>query len=142
MSALPDIEIIKKIIDKSNEKMLVANNNFDSGFYDDSVSRAYYAVFHFISAILLTKGQTYSTHSQTLGNFNKEFIKTGIFPLDFSKKIEKLFNARQIGDYDSDVKIDKNSAFENLKWAEEINSSCIDYLSKLYNVEKGFWEED
>lgn len=77
---------------------------------DDAVSRAYYAVFHGISALLLSKGLVYSSHSQVIGAFNREFIKTGILPADFSKKVQNLFDYRQTGDYSIDPLIDHELA--------------------------------
>jgi uncharacterized protein (UPF0332 family) len=74
------------------------------------VSRAYYAVFHGISAVLLSKGIAFSSHSQVIGVFNREFVKTGVFPADFSKKIQALFDCRQMGDYSIDSSIDHELA--------------------------------
>ena len=113
-------------------KFFICETWVNNKLYDDSASRAYYAVFHIISAILFTKGLTFTSHSQTLGNFNKEFIKTNIFPAIFSKKIEKLFKSRQIGDYDIDSIIDKKTALERIEFANEIVKVLKEYLSNLY----------
>jgi uncharacterized protein (UPF0332 family) len=136
---LPDIEIIKNIIKKSDRKIKSAETDLIEKFYDDSVSRYYYAVFHAISALLITKNLTFSSHNQTLGAFNKEFIHTGIFPTGFSKKIELLFRQRQTDDYDVKSYIDKNQAEIALLTTKKIINKIIKYLSALYNVDKNFW---
>ena len=138
MKELPELIVIKKMIDKVNEKLFSAQLNYNNKLYDDTVSRLYYSVFHIISILLLTKGLTFSSHSQTIGNFNREFIKSKIFPNDFSKKIESLFKSKQIGDYDADGKIDRETAEERLKHSIEIINKCKEYLSKLYNVNNDF----
>jgi uncharacterized protein (UPF0332 family) len=51
------------------------------GFVETSASRAYYAAFHAIQALLKSIDQTYSKHSGVIAAFHREFIMTGIFPL-------------------------------------------------------------
>ena len=85
---------------KANEKLAAANRELSGGFYGEAASRAYYAVFHALSAVLATQGLSFSSHSQTLGGFNKHFVKTEIFPIGTTRKLQRLFEDRQIADYD------------------------------------------
>ena len=120
--------IISSMIQKAHEKLQSAKLLFANGIYDDSVSRAYYAAFHAISAVLFLNGISFSSHSQTLGAFNKEFVKEGIFPSHFSKSLHFLFDKRESGDYDIDKSIDEKIATQCLQEAEEILSSIQSYL--------------
>ncbi|MHB9028662.1 MAG: HEPN domain-containing protein [Candidatus Latescibacterota bacterium] len=113
---------------KAQDKIDTAKINMEHGKYDDVVSRSYYAVFFAISAVLFSKGLSFSTHSQVIGAFNREFIKTGIFPSSFTKMIKILFNERQTGDYDFDSWIDEPTARESLENAETIVSGIDRYL--------------
>ncbi len=124
---------------KSREKLITARIDFEHERHDDSVSRSYYAVYHAISAVLFSHGLHFSSHAQTIGAFNKDFIKTKLFPSSFTRVIEKLFNERQIGDYDFGSYIDAGISSDDLNAAEKIIKTCEDYLSKLYNVPKGYW---
>jgi len=45
-------EIIKDHLEKAERKLEVAEKLFNSADYEDSVSRAYYAVFHATQALL------------------------------------------------------------------------------------------
>lgn len=121
-------EIIKNMIKKAESKLNTAIIDFNNEFYDDAVSRAYYAVFHAISAVLFTKGFSYSSHSQVIGGFNKEFVKNGIFESQITKKIQTLFEDRQSGDYDFSLVIDKEDANKNIEYAKEILDSVKKYL--------------
>lgn len=135
-----DIVTIKEMLNKSRKKLKTALTNLEHEEYDDSVSRSYYGVFHAISAVLLSKGFHFSTHAQTIGSFNREFVKTEEIPV-LTKTIEKLFSERQIGDYDFQSCLDSATAKENLEEAEKIIDACEIYLAKVYKVSKDYWKE-
>jgi uncharacterized protein (UPF0332 family) len=136
-----DLEIIKMMLKKGRKKLKSAVINFENECFDDSVSRAYYAVFHTISAVLMTKTITCSSHKETIGLFNKEFIKPGIFPKSFTKTIQKLFNERQTGDYDFGSSIGADIAKEDIKQVKEIIDTCETYLAEFYKVPREYWKE-
>ncbi len=116
---LPNEEIAA-LLNKAESKLKTAHIDFDNGRYDDSVSRAYYAVFHSMTAALLTKGMAFSSHGQVIGSFNREFIKSGSLPGDFTGFIQGLFADRQAGDYDAIAVIDKATAGDHISNAETI----------------------
>lgn len=118
----------KLIIEKAENKLKTANLDFSAGQYDDAVSRAYYAVFHALSACLLSKGLSFSSHSQVIGAFNREFIKPGAFPKTYAKDIQILFDDRQSGDYDIITPIDKDTATIDIKKASAIVQSIKRFL--------------
>ena len=124
------METIKLMLTKARVKICSARIMLENGRFDDSVSRSYYAVFHAISATLYSKELSYSTHSQVIGAFNREFVKNGIFPRSFTKMIKRMFNERQTGDYDFDSWIDEQTARESLKNAESIITEIEQYLFK------------
>lgn len=139
MKTSPDRTVIKEMLKKAREKLKTARIDHEHERYDDSVSRSYYAVYHAISAVLFSREMHFSSHAQTIGAFNKEFIKTKVFPSSFTKTIEKLFNERQTGDYDFESYIGADISEEDLKEAEKIIDACEKYLSKIYSVSKEYW---
>lgn len=48
--------------------------------YKGANNRAYYAIFHAINAIHAVKGVAYKRHKDAIANFNKDYVKTEIFP--------------------------------------------------------------
>lgn len=118
------------MMQKAASKLKTARIDFENGQYDDSVSRAYYAVFHAISAALLQKGLTYSSHSQVIGAFNREFVKQGIFPKEITAIIQGLFADRQTGDYDLGDIIDEETAGLGIKNADRILQAIQVYLEE------------
>lgn len=128
-----DIELEKKlkvIIAKSKESLADAKRLHQENHYNGAASRAYYAVFQSLQAILLTLGLSFSKHSGVIGTFNKEFIHKGVFPQDFSKKVKQLYEERQIGDYSFDKQVDPENSNQNIIAAETIIKSIEEYLIK------------
>lgn len=123
-------EAIEALLNKAKSKLKTAQIDFDNNQYDDAVSRAYYAVFHAISATLLSKNLVYSSHSQTIGAFNKEFVKTNVFPKDVTAQIQALYEERQTGDYDAIAQIDEETAQECISQAKRIIILIEQYLTE------------
>lgn len=116
---------------KANEKLMAARRDLNDGYHGEAASRSYYAVFHALSAVLATEGLTFSSHSQTLGGFNKHFVKTGVFPKNTTRKLQQLFEDRQIADYDWITTVDEETARDDVQAAEEIVKACADYLARV-----------
>lgn len=126
----PDAEVLEALLAKANDKMRGARRAWDNGFYDDAASRAYYAAFLAVTAVLAQHGFTFSSHGKVLGAFNKELIKPGLFPSDTARKLERLFKDRQIGDYEADHSIQKEEAELDLADAKLILDACRQYLEQ------------
>lgn len=105
---------IELTIEKAHRLLKTAEVDLNSGDCESSSSRAYYAVFHMMEGALLFRDLSYSKHSAVIANFNLHFIKQGVFPKEFSKNIERLFEQRQLGDYDVEDNISKEDAVENI----------------------------
>lgn len=121
---------LRRMKEKSLQSLEIARDLFSKGHYGDCSSKAYYAVFHALQAVLLTKGLTHSKHWQVMGAFNKECVHKGLFPQDFSKWIERLFKDRQISDYEYLITVSRDHAEEDLKRAENITLAIGEYLRK------------
>jgi uncharacterized protein (UPF0332 family) len=121
------IKEITALLNKAESKLKTARIDFDSGQYDDAVSRAYYAAFHAISAALLSKNLTFSSHGQLIGAFNREFINNGIFPEEYSSLMQQIFKDRQVSDYDPITEITEETAQKHIKTAETIINAIKSY---------------
>jgi len=94
-------------------------------------SKSYYAVFHMLQAVLLTKELSFSKHLAVINAFSNQFIKTGIFPREFSKEIKRLKKNREVGDYEYLRVIQKEEAEEDLKSAEKIVDAIEAYIENF-----------
>lgn len=121
---------IKVMMNKARDALNVAKQLHKQKYYNDAASKAYYAVFHSLQAILLTKGLSFSKHSGVLSAFNKEFIYGGAFAKNFYDKIMRLFKDRQIGDYEYEKEINCESSEGDIADAEMIINAIGEYLQR------------
>ena len=124
-------ELIKGYLQKADTKLEVAKRLFKSGDYDDSISRAYYAVFHATQALLLTEGQRGVTHKGALTLFGLLFVKTGKFNKNLGRYLANLKDDRESGDYEIFSYIDKETASTGIDEAKEFIDEAKSYLKKL-----------
>lgn len=130
-------ETIKLVIEKSNSKYEMAKLAFENEYYSDCVSSCYYSVFHAIRALLFTKDKEYSSHTQTIGNFNRYFIKENKLSSWITKEVQGLFLSRQICDYNYKASKlpNKEKASRKLEITRKILEECKNYL-----VDNGFYK--
>ena len=126
----PTPDVLRAMLRKAEEKLASARRELQSGYPGEASSRSYYAAFHAISAVLAARGLTYSSHSQTIGAFNREFIKTRVFPADTSRKLHRMFEDRQTADYDLTLVVDKQTAESDVADAEWLLRACRQFLER------------
>ena len=93
-----------------------------------TVNRAYYAMFYALLALLATRQLGTSKHSGALSLFDREFVKTGLFPRNLSRSLRLAFNLRQTHDYGEMVEIDLPTASQTLSNAREFVDAVETFL--------------
>ena len=83
-----EIEALLKMADKSIRGARIL---FEEGLYGFAVSRAYYAMFYLVTAVLLTKDLNFSKHKAVVATFGQHFIKTNIFAHKFHMYLVAAF---------------------------------------------------
>ncbi len=61
-------------IETAKSDLQSANILLNVGEYRGANNRAYYAIYHAISAVHALNGQSYKRHKDPLANFNKEYV--------------------------------------------------------------------
>lgn len=125
----------ENMIKKAEESIEAAEALLEKGFYGFALSRAYYAMFYCVEAILLTKDISASKHSAVIALLGREFVKTGEVPHKFFTHLRTAFNLRQTADYSFAVEITEEEARENIRRAREFLEFTVNYLR-----EKGLLE--
>ena len=87
-------------IQVAKEDLETAYLTFNAGQFRGANNRAYYSIYHTISAVLAKEGVAFKRHKDTLGYFNKMYINTETFPRELGRKIVKAEEIRHASDYD------------------------------------------
>jgi len=99
MIETPERELVKYRICQAREALEDIQLLLDHNRYRAAANRLYYAAFYAALAALLIKGYQFSKHSAVIAFFDREYIKTQIFPREYSKCLHKAFQERQDNDY-------------------------------------------
>jgi uncharacterized protein (UPF0332 family) len=121
---------LRSILAKAGEKLAAAERELAAGFHGEASSRAYYSAFHAVTAALATQGLSFSSHGQTIGAFNREFVKKDIFPANMTGQLQRLFENRQTADYDWVSVVDEQTAEEDVAAARGILAACRGYVER------------
>ena len=91
--------LVKYRLERANESIKAAQLLFENKLFTPAMNRIYYSMFYSVQALLVLNEKAFSKHGQVKGYFNKAFIKTGIFPKEFGRLFNTVFEYRQKFDY-------------------------------------------
>ena len=100
----------------------------DASAWRGSVSRAYYAMFYAVLALLATRQLGTSKHSGAIALFDRKFVKEGIFSRDMSRSLHFAFDRRQIHDYGEWYQISSQDADQSVTDAQTFIDEITVYL--------------
>lgn len=112
-------------------KLKAAELLLREGIHGDAASRAYYAAFHALSALHLAYGNTFSSHAQLIGRFNKDFVRNDCFPPEFTRIMARLFEDRQSGDYDVASNMAEDEVRQDVVDARRIIEAVTAHLESM-----------
>ena len=102
-------------LEQADESLEAAQVLLDKGLLRPSVNRSYYAMFYAVLALLALKKKETSKHSGAISIFDREFVKEGAFPKEFSHWIHSAFDLRQRSDYATWHQINPEVARDTLR---------------------------
>ena len=121
---------IKSLVEKAKKYLRSAEILLKEGDYESSVSRTYYAMFYCAQAMLLTKNLSFSSHKSIISAFGEHFVKTGVFPKEMGRELNRAFEKRQLGDYEYTFVISKREAEEMLESGKKFVNEIVQHLKE------------
>ena len=100
----------------------------EAGEFRGANNRAYYGIYHAVSAIHALDGNAYKRHKDALANFNKKYIKTEIFPRTLGRRIAEAEEIRHASDYDDFYIATEEEAKEQIATALELIEKIEEYI--------------
>lgn len=110
----------------------------EAGEYKGANNRAYYAIFHAINAIHALDGKGYKRHKDAISNFNKEYVKTEVFPRTIGRQIGEAEEIRHASDYDDFYIASKVESERQIAVAGELIQLVEEYCATQFEVDANF----
>jgi len=91
--------LVEYRLEQADEALEAAETLLKANLLGSAVNRAYYAMFYSVLALLALEKKETSKHGGAISLFDKGYVKTGVFPKQFSRWLHKAFDLRQRSDY-------------------------------------------
>lgn len=98
--------------------------------YRGANNRAYYAIYHAISAVHALAGKAYKRHKDALSNFNKDYIHSEVFPRTYGRRIADAEEIRHASDYDDFYVATKSEVEKQINTAMELTELVEKYCEE------------
>jgi uncharacterized protein (UPF0332 family) len=92
------------------------------------INRAHYAMFYAVLALTVLRSETVSKHTGVISFFDKEFVRPGIFPKEYSRMFHFAFDRRQANDYGEFSYVDDGEAAIALSEAKSFVEAIDNFL--------------
>lgn len=115
-------------LEKAERKLNVSRELLKLGEHEDSVSRAYYAMFFAAKGALASEKSNPKTHSGVSVEFSRLFVKPRKLPARLAKDFDKARSYREAADYSPAFRTTEEVAEEVLRSAEEFVAAVKGYL--------------
>ncbi len=131
LSVRDKIELSQYRMEKAHKLLQDAINLFNTGSYESSINRSYYAVLTASRSLLILRGIDPETHEGVKTMLSKEFIRTGLLPKEFGETFRGIQARRIDSDYGDYVEIGVDEASDSLKRAQEFVKKAEEVLNNL-----------
>jgi len=121
---------VRELLDKSEQSINAADLLLRDGYHDFAASRAYYAMFYAVEALMLDRDLSFSKHSAVIAAFGKHFVKTGVFDSRFHRSLLNAFDLRNAGDYGITHTACEEKVNQTIAEAGELLAEIKRHLSK------------
>ena len=87
---------------------------------DSVADRAFYAVFHAVTALFLLEGRTHTKHEAIETAVHRDLVRSGRVDAHFGASYTKLRELRMVADYGGKTHIDAETAQDAVERAEHL----------------------
>lgn len=104
----------------ADEELRAADQLLAVGIPRIALTRAYFACFHAVRALLYAENLEPRTHQGTLHLFNRHWVKTGRFEPADARILARLQKYREEADYSESFVVDQAGAREEIEAARDL----------------------
>lgn len=115
-------------INIAKEDLETAVSNFAENHLRAANNRAYYAIYHAMTAVLAIESVAFKKHKDTIAHFNKSYVKTEVFPRELGRRISVAQEIRHASDYDEFYLVTKEETEVQIETAKELIKLVEEFL--------------
>lgn len=130
MSPKVSKELAKHRLEQAKENIEEAEALYNIKKFKGANNRAYYSIFHSIKAVLALEPVDFKRHKDVIGYFNKNYVKTEIFPRKLGSKISDASTIREDSDYDDEFVVKPEETAVQIETAKELIHLVEEYIEK------------
>ncbi len=117
-------------IDKAVRFLQEADEMLKQNRWDLAANRFYYACYHMVHALFITKGISTKTHDGTLSELGKHFILTGQLDKKFGRFFARMIQLRIKADYNSIAEVSEEEVKELAPLSHDFVEAVRGLISK------------
>ncbi len=87
---------------------------------DSAASRAYYAAFHGVTAVLAARGLSFTKHTAVRAALHRDLIQAGLIPQELGRDYDFLLELRETADYGGVAEASRASAAKAIEKSRAI----------------------
>ena len=123
-------ELAKHRLEQAKEDLIAAKAMYDLKLYKSANNRAYYSIFHSITAILALEPIDFKKHKDVQSYFNKNYVNTEIFPKTMGRRIAEASKMREDSDYDDEFVVNPEKTKKQIDTAIELVELTEKYIEE------------
>ena len=122
-------ELVRYRVEQADEAVRAARILLREDSLRASANRSYYGMFYAVLALLASRKEETSKHSGVIALFDRLYVRTNVFPLDFSKWLRRALDLRTRSDYGTEMTVSRGETEIQLEHASrfvaEIRKECL-----------------
>ncbi len=115
---------------RGDEALAAARHLLTAEFFNDAISRAYYAAYHWSRALLFLRGIEPKTHRGVIQMIGLHYVKDGPLSDESAALLAHLETYRELSDYTSTVEFTEREACAEIERAEQFITVCRPIVSE------------
>ena len=134
MEKRTSIEFAKYRLERAKEEYETAQLLYKENKLLAANNRAYYSIFYSIRAVLAMEKIDFKKNKDVLAYFNKNYVKTEIFPRQIGRRIVLASKIREDSDYDDEYEPSSEATYSQIETSRELIELVEKYLKKYEKI--------
>lgn len=116
---------------RAGQALRTACRDAEGQDYDATASRAYYAAFYVVSAVLAWEGKTFTKHSAVEAALHRDLVRDGNWDAEMGADYRALRSLRNTGDYGGLEHVSAEQAAEAISAAQRLFDAALTRCPEL-----------